>query len=149
MPTEQTSEEIAQSHRWHAIECNNLAWSLAEKTTRSAGEDEEMLNAAHASTFHWAKIGTELNQVRVKLLLGQVHALLGDGQTALAYARQNYDYITTHDQPKITVKPSAIANPLQAAVLFGSISRAFSNSRSASVVSVLLVRDRYQLARMT
>ena len=99
MPTEYSPEEIAQSHRWHAIECNNIAWSLAEKTTRSAGENEEMLNAAHASAFHWAKIGTELNQVRAKLLLGEVHALLGDGQAALAYAWQNYDYITTHDQP--------------------------------------------------
>lgn len=99
MPAEQNPEEIAQSHRWHAIECNNIAWSLAENTTRSAGEDEEMLNAAHASAFHWAIIGTELNQVRAKLLLGEVHALLGNGQTALAYARQNYDYIKSHDQP--------------------------------------------------
>ena len=99
MPTEQNPEEIAQSHRWHAIESNNLAWMLADKPTRSAAESEEMLNAAHASAFHWAKIGTEINQVRAKMLLGQVHALLGAGQMALTYAQQSYDYITTHDQP--------------------------------------------------
>ena len=99
MPTEQTPEEIAQSHRWHAIECNNRAWMLADKPSRSTAEGEEMLHAAHAAAFHWAKIGTEINQIRAAMLLGYVHALVGDGQRALVYAQESYDYITTHDQP--------------------------------------------------
>jgi hypothetical protein len=53
--------------------------------TRSAAEDQEMLNAAHASAWHWAGVGTELNRMRATMLLAEVHALLGLGQSALAY----------------------------------------------------------------
>lgn len=99
MPTEGTPEEIAQSHRWHAIECNNLAWALAEKPDRSSDEDEEMMHAAHAAAYHWGQIGTELNQARAEMLLGRVHAILGNGWIAFRYAKQSYDYIAAHDPP--------------------------------------------------
>jgi hypothetical protein len=92
-------EEIARSHRWHAIECNNLAWELNEQSGRTPNQDEEMLNAAHASAFHWTRVGTELNHARAKMLLGQVHAALGDGKYAMMYAQQSYNYVTTHDSP--------------------------------------------------
>jgi hypothetical protein len=99
MSTELSQEEIDRSHRWHAIECNNLAWNLAEKSARTSSENEEMLNAAHASAFHWAKVGTELHQVRARMLLGHIHAALGMGQTALLYAQQSYDYFAAHATP--------------------------------------------------
>lgn len=99
MPNNLTEEEIARSHRWHAVECNNLAWSLAELPSRSELQDEEMLNAAHASAFHWGKVGDELNQARGRMLLAHVHALVGDGKAALTSARQSHDYITAHNPP--------------------------------------------------
>jgi hypothetical protein len=92
-------EEIARSHRWHAIECNNLAWALADQPSRSNQETEEMLHAAHASAFHWSKVGEEINQVRAKMLLGHVHARLGDGVFALCYARESSDYLLAHNPP--------------------------------------------------
>lgn len=72
-------------HRYFAMECNNRAWQLATQS-RSAEEDLEMLNAAHASAFHWATMGAELNDMRAKTLLAEVHALLGLGASALKYA---------------------------------------------------------------
>ena len=48
-PTENTATAW---HRYFAIEFNNLAWDLSVQD-RSPKEDEEMLNAAHASAFHW------------------------------------------------------------------------------------------------
>ena len=97
MPTNLSPEEIARSHRWHAVECNNLAWKLSEQAARTPIQDEEMLNAAHAAAFHWAKVGTELNQASAMMLLGHVHAALGAGHTALAYAHQSYDYLAAHE----------------------------------------------------
>jgi hypothetical protein len=99
MSTKLSPEDIARSHRWHAIECNNLAWELSCLPKRSPIQDEEMLNAAHASAFHWAQVGTELNHARAKMLLGQVYAVLEQGNTALHYAQQSYDYLTTHEPP--------------------------------------------------
>ena len=99
MPTDLSPEEITRSHKWHAIESNNLAWNLADRPARTAAEDEEMLHAAHASAFHWAKAGTVLNQARANMLLAHVHAALRDGRAALAYAEQCNDYLAAHDPP--------------------------------------------------
>lgn len=91
-------EEIDKWHKGFAVECNNRAWRLAEQTSRAPAEDEEMLHCAHAAALHWGKVGTELHQVRATMLLGQVHALAGDGKRALHYAREAFAYVTAHDE---------------------------------------------------
>ena|SRR5579859_4920156 len=78
-------------------ELNNRAWRLAEKPSRTKAEDEEMLNAANAAADHWRKVGDQLKRARAAILLGQVHALLGDGKRALHYAREAFAYVTEHD----------------------------------------------------
>jgi hypothetical protein len=90
-------EELEKWHKWFAVECNNRAWRLAEQAARSPAEDEEMLHCAHAAALHWGKVGTELHQVRATMLLGQVHALVGDGKRALHYAREAFSYLTEHE----------------------------------------------------
>lgn len=77
--------------RRFAAAANNRAWDLSVQT-RSAAEDQEMFDAAHASAWHWAKVGTELNRMRATMLLAEVHALLGLGQSALAYADEMRTY---------------------------------------------------------
>ena len=72
-------------HRRFAASCNNRAWDLS-LGARGAAEDREMLDAAHASAWHWARVGSELNRMRATMLLAEVHALLGMGASALAYA---------------------------------------------------------------
>lgn len=85
---ESTPPDVAPAwHRRFAAASNNRAWELSVQT-RSAAEDQEMLNAAHASAWHWTRAGTELNRMRATMLLAEVHALLGLGQSALAYAEE-------------------------------------------------------------
>jgi len=91
--------EMTESHRQHAMECNNLAWALSESTYRTPLQDNEMLDAAHASAYHWARIGTDLNRARARMLLGHVHAALGMAATALVYARESFEYLATHKAP--------------------------------------------------
>ena len=69
------------------MQCNNRAWALSVKS-RSPVEDREMLDAAHASAWHWGLVGTELNRMRAVMLLAEVHALLGHGATALGLAEE-------------------------------------------------------------
>jgi len=87
-------EDVQKWNRWFAVECNNRAWRLAEQVSRTPAEDEEMVHAAHAATLHWSRVGTELHQARAAMLLGQVHALVGDGKRALRYARESFDFVT-------------------------------------------------------
>ena len=91
--------EMTESHRQHAMECNNLAWALSESTYRTPLQDNEMLDAAHASAYHWARIGTDLNRARARMLLGHVHAALGMTATALVYARESFEYLAAHNAP--------------------------------------------------
>lgn len=91
-------EERSKWHRWFAIDCNNLSWDLASRP-RTEEEDTEMLNAAHAAAFHWSKTGTELNDIRARMLLALVHALLGNGRLAMAYAVEAHTYLIAHAAP--------------------------------------------------
>ena len=78
-------------HRYFAMDANNLAWQLAVQT-RTADQDQDMLNAAHSAALHWGVAGKELHQMRAKMLLAEVHALLGFGRSALEYAEQIRNY---------------------------------------------------------
>jgi hypothetical protein len=92
------SGEATAWHRRFAAAANNRAWGLSVQT-RDASEDQEMLNAAHASAWHWTKVGTELNRMRATMLLAEVHALLGLGQSALAYAEEMRTYFIGVQSP--------------------------------------------------
>jgi len=94
-----TTEELGRSHRWHAVECNNLAWALAELAQRDPEQDEALLDAAHAAAFHWSRVGNELHRARAWMLLGHAHAALGLGRTALVYARRSFDALLAGDPP--------------------------------------------------
>jgi hypothetical protein len=94
-----STEEATAWHRRFAAAANNRAWDLSEQQTRDAAEDQEMLDAAHASAWHWQKIGTEINRMRAIMLLAEVHALLGLGQSALAYAEEMRTYFLGVQSP--------------------------------------------------
>ena len=79
-------------HRYFAMECNNRAWTLAGQQVRSEAESSEMLNAAHAAAWHWNIVGTDLNQMRARSLLAEVHALIGFGQSALQLSERVRTY---------------------------------------------------------
>jgi hypothetical protein len=85
-------------HSYFAIECNNRAWDLAARS-RSAVENEEMLNTAHASALHWGFAGEESNRMSALMLLAEVHALVGNGSLALDYAEQMRRFFLKADTP--------------------------------------------------
>jgi hypothetical protein len=58
-----------------------------------------MLDAAHASAWHWTKVGIALNRMRATMLLAEVHALLGFGPSALAYAEEMRTYFLGIQSP--------------------------------------------------
>jgi hypothetical protein len=93
-----SAEETTAWHRRFAAAGNNCAWDLSEQT-RNAAQDREMLDAAHAAAWHWAKVGTELNRMRATMLLAFVHALLGLGPSALAYAEEMRAYFLGIQSP--------------------------------------------------
>ncbi|WP_053076618.1 hypothetical protein [Caenimonas sp. SL110] len=86
-----TPDELALAKKF-AMRCNNRAWALTAQAGRTPAQDREMLNAAHASAYHWGQVGVEQNWMRATMCLALVHALLGHGKTALAMAQEMRDY---------------------------------------------------------
>lgn len=85
-------------HKRFASQCNNRAWELSTMQ-RTPQQDREMLDAAHGSAWHWGKVGTELHSMRAATCLAEVHALLGHGATAFAYAQEIRSYFLSHATP--------------------------------------------------
>ncbi|UCD06361.1 MAG: hypothetical protein JSV98_03800 [candidate division WOR-3 bacterium] len=76
----------AHCHQRFAIECNNAVWSLLSKESRTTGEDEDLIHAAHASHYHWARIGKPINIQRGHWLISHVYAVLNMPDPALYHA---------------------------------------------------------------
>ena len=98
MPEASVTDEAAAWHKRFAMSCNNRAWDLAA-APRTAEQAREMLDAAHASAWHWGHVGTEQNRMRATMLLAEVHALAGHGASALVYAREMRSYFLGRDTP--------------------------------------------------
>lgn len=88
------SPDDATPERWHRFfgsTANNRAWALAELPAQDI-DPREMLDAAHAAAWHWARVGTELNRMRALMLVALTHAKVDRGATALAYADEMRSY---------------------------------------------------------
>jgi hypothetical protein len=96
MSTNLPPEDEPKWRRRLGSAANNRAWTLSEKLLRTAQEDEEMLHAAHASAHLWSAIGNERNAAFAHLLLGQVHALLGNAALAERFAGAASRFFSSH-----------------------------------------------------
>ncbi len=85
MTDKPTPEETERWQRRLASQANNRAWSLAEQTTRTADEDEEMLHAAHAAMHFWSIVGNDNQKAHAAQLLAHVYATLRQPDAAARY----------------------------------------------------------------
>lgn len=83
-----------EQHRDLGIDLNNLTWKLLEHDGRTESENERMVNAAHASAYHWSVGGTAVNAARADWLVSHVYAVLGRAFSALHYAELCYEVRT-------------------------------------------------------
>lgn len=89
---------IEEGHRFFAIELNQLVWSLLGKEKRSPEDNEQMLHAAHASLFHWMKIGKTANRQRGYWILSRVYCVLNNPVEAMKYAQLCMDITINHPE---------------------------------------------------
>jgi hypothetical protein len=66
----------------------NHVWSLLERPDRSAGDDDEMIHAAHASRYHWGAVGEPVHRARGEWQCSRVYAVLGRPEPALYHAER-------------------------------------------------------------
>lgn len=92
-----SSEEVARWQRRLAAQANNRAWRLSELPSRTPLEDEEMLQAAHASIYFWRLAGNAGNRAHAAQLVAHVYALLKLPNPAKHYLAQSEPYFLQQD----------------------------------------------------
>ncbi|HUQ78128.1 MAG TPA: hypothetical protein VM427_04555 [Patescibacteria group bacterium] len=91
-PSAATSVELdAATQRQLGVDLYNSTWALLEMPDRTAAETDEMIHRAHASRWHWTRVGVEVNRARGEWLCSRVYATLGRGEPALWHARRSVD----------------------------------------------------------
>jgi len=88
-------EEI-EFHKKNAVACFNHTWKILEKENPTADEICEAIRLAHTSTWHWSKVGNELNQQRGEWICSRVYAHFGFGEMALYHAKRCLDLTEKH-----------------------------------------------------
>ena len=92
MSDKPSPEETALWQRRLAAQANNRAWSLADKASRTAEEDEELLQAAHAAMYLWKIVGNESNRAHAAQLVAHAYALLKLPNPARHYLKQSQPF---------------------------------------------------------
>ena len=86
--TATTTEDLdPQTQRSLAAALFNRVWELLEKTDRTGDDDQEMVNAAHASRYHWTGIGGPKEKAIGDWQISRVYAVLGHSEPAVHHAR--------------------------------------------------------------
>jgi len=77
-----------QTRRALAVGLFNRVWQLLATDDRTAEQDDEMVDAAHASRYHWGHIGSAENYAVGEWQISRVYSVLGRGEPALHHARR-------------------------------------------------------------
>ena len=78
---------MAVHHRAFARSLNGLVWRLLARSGRTRDDDARMVDAAHASQYHWCEAGGP-PATRGEWLVSHVYAVLGRPEPALHHARR-------------------------------------------------------------
>ncbi len=95
--TPMSTELDGQTQKALAASLFNRVWELLEKADRSTADDDEMVNAAHASRYLWTAIGDEQNLAVGDWQISRVYSVLGRAEPAVFHARRCLDHATQVD----------------------------------------------------
>lgn len=73
---------------YFAKTANQQVWKLLDKRKRTKEENELMIHAAYASSYHWLEVGTKMHNQRSHWLLSRVYTVTKDAPNALKHAKK-------------------------------------------------------------
>src|SRR5512147_3281194 len=126
---------IDEAHEHFAKTINARVWELLQKSDRSQSEDDEMLHAAHACTYHWKFAGAAVHQQRGEWLISHVHVVLGHANEALRHAERCFE---------LTQANKDLMQDFDIAYAFEGIARA-----QAMLGDAKMAREFFDLAQQT
>jgi hypothetical protein len=76
------SENVDIDHKRLGIDLFNYVWTLLDKSDRTQEEIDDMIHSAHASRYHWSKVGTQVHFARGEWQISRVYAVVGRSEPA-------------------------------------------------------------------
>jgi hypothetical protein len=115
-----------QAHLMFAKQLHGIVWDLLESPGRSSDDDEIMVQAAHASCYHWLQVGKAVNHQRAEWLIARVYTVLGKVDAALWHANRCLELTNSY---------AAEMEPFDAPFAYESVARAnaLAGKRSESI----------------
>jgi hypothetical protein len=78
----------AETHRALGAGLYNRTWDLLAVEGRTPEQDDELIDTAYASAWHWRRVGNAANEARSHWLCARVYATLGRGEPAVHHAHR-------------------------------------------------------------
>jgi len=133
-------------HRELGVDANMEVWALLGRTDRTAEDDEVMVRAAYASTYHWSRAArrTVANEARGEWLLSHVHAVLGRADLARHHAERSLTAVSAPGDGSVADFDLAYAHEAKAraAACAGRLDEAARERAAAAAVSIADEEDR-------
>lgn len=81
--------DVKAAHKYFAANCFNSVWNLIDKKDRTADENEQMINLAQASIWHWTQREdcTDQNMSTGYWQASRVYSLAGQADNARRYGQ--------------------------------------------------------------
>ena len=89
---------VTVDHRQLGVDLFNYTWTLLERDDRTPDDDDELIDAAHASAHHWRRADgvRPENRARSEWQLSRVYSVLGRTEPALYHAQRCLDHCVEH-----------------------------------------------------
>jgi hypothetical protein len=88
MPPTRMPNLDRETERQLAAGLFNEVWRLLDMPKRRPEQDDEMLHAAHASRYHWGKVGEPVTLARGEWLCSHVYCVLRRPSSAIWHAHR-------------------------------------------------------------
>ncbi|HEX7491749.1 MAG TPA: hypothetical protein VF337_08620 [Candidatus Limnocylindrales bacterium] len=75
-----------ETERRLAAGLQSEVWRLLDLPKRRPEQDDELLHAAHASRYHWGKVGSPIDLARGEWLCSRTYSVLGRSEPAIWHA---------------------------------------------------------------
>jgi len=83
---EEQKMSLSEFHKKMATETHNAIWPMLDKVNPTSQELEDAVHMAHASRFHWSKVGQPINLARADYIISRVCSAMGRPEPAIYHA---------------------------------------------------------------
>lgn len=127
------------AHEYFSSTCFNAIWDILQKPDRTAQEDEQLLQLAFTSLWHWTQ-REDYHPRHLSIgywMISRVYAVLEQGQNALCYAQKCLD-ASRHEEIALYFKGYAYEALTRAHYLLGDREEMQTNLHKANKVAEAL-----------